>query len=135
MEINLENLIPFEILKSDLDTALKVVDEKGQIVILKDNQPTYIITRYKAGSSLPETYTQRKSSTYTLQEAMKIVLQEQKEKNMHAADIADEIYRRGLYYKKDGGKAQYNQIRARASHYPQMFEALKGNVIKLKENV
>ncbi len=135
MEINIESLIPFETLKNDLDNVLKVVDEKGRIVILKDNQPVYIIAKYTAGDSSPKPYSQKKASTYTLQEAMKIVLKEHKENKMHAADIADEIYRSGLYYKKDGGKAQYNQIRARASHYPHLFEALKGNIIRLKEGV
>ena len=51
---------------------------------------------------------------------------------MHAAELADEIYRRRLYLKKDGSKAEYTQIRARCGHYPDMFEALPGNYIKLK---
>lgn len=133
MEINLESLISFETLKSDLDNVLRVVDEKGRIVIIKDDQPVYIITKYNASISSPEPDSQKRSSTYTLQEAMKIVLKEKEGNKMHAADIADEIYRRGLYYKKDGGKAKYNQIRARASHYPHLFEALKSNIIRLKE--
>ena len=69
---------------------------------------------------------------YTLHEAMKIVLSEAENKTMHAAELADEIYRRRLYLKKDGSKAEYTQIRARCGHYPDMFEALPGNYIKLK---
>jgi antitoxin Phd len=53
---------------------------------------------------------------------------------MHAAELADEIYKRRLYLKKDGSKAEYTQIRARCGHYPDMFEALPGNFIKLKED-
>jgi antitoxin Phd len=51
---------------------------------------------------------------------------------MHAAELAYEIYKRRLYLKKDGSKAEYTQIRARCGHYPDMFEALPGNYIKLK---
>jgi len=39
-----------------------------------------------------------------------------------------------LYLQKNGKKAQYTQIRARCGHYPDMFEALPGNFIKLKED-
>jgi antitoxin Phd len=38
-----------------------------------------------------------------------------------------------LYLQKNGKKAQYAQIRARCVHYPELFEALPGNYIKLKE--
>ena len=71
---------------------------------------------------------------YTLHEAMRIVLSEAENKTMHAAELADEIYKRRLYLKKDGSKAEYTQIRARCGHYPDMFEALPGNYIKLKED-
>lgn len=64
---------------------------------------------------------------------MKLVLLATKDKIMHAADLADEIYKRRLYLKKNGEKAQYNQIRARCGHYPDLFEALPGNFIKLRE--
>ena len=69
---------------------------------------------------------------YTLHEAMRIVLSEAENKTMHAAELADEIYKRRLYLKKDGSKAEYTQIRARCGHYPDMFEALPGNLIRLK---
>ena len=52
-----------------------------------------------------------------------------------AAELADEIYKRRLYLKKDGSKAEYTQIRARCGHYPDMFEALPGNLIRLKDKV
>jgi antitoxin Phd len=43
-------------------------------------------------------------STLTLHEAMKLVLSDVEGNQMHAADLADEIYRRGLYLKKDGAR-------------------------------
>lgn len=73
-----------------------------------------------------------KQINYTLQEVMKIVLSEAENKTMHASKLADEIYERRLYLQKNGNKAQYTQIRARCGHYPDMFEALPGNYIKLK---
>ena len=72
---------------------------------------------------------------YTLHEAMKIVLSGAEDKIMHAAELADEIYRRRLYLKKDGSKAQYTQIRARCGHYPDLFEAMPGKRSKLKDSV
>ncbi|MEN8906641.1 MAG: hypothetical protein ABF289_11840 [Clostridiales bacterium] len=70
---------------------------------------------------------------YTLHNAMKIILQEHTDKPMHADELANEIYKRNLYFKEDGTKAEYNQIRARCNNYSDMFEALSGNHIKLKE--
>lgn len=74
------------------------------------------------------------TSNYKLHEAMRIVLSEAENKTMKASDLADEIYKRKLYLQKDGGKAQYTQIRARCGHYPDVFEALQGNKIRLNEN-
>lgn len=68
-----------------------------------------------------------------LQEAMKIVWSEAENYTMHASKLADEIYERRLYLYKNGKKAKYIQVRARCGHYPDMFEALPGNYIKLKE--
>lgn len=52
---------------------------------------------------------------------------------MHASKLADEIYERKLYLQKNGNKAKYTQTRARCGHYPDIFEALPGNYIRLKE--
>ena len=71
-------------------------------------------------------------STYTLQEAMRIVLLDAEDNKMHASELADAVYERGLYIQKNGEKAKYNQMRARCGHYPEMFEALKGNIIRLR---
>ncbi len=134
MEISLDSLKPFEKLKTDLSSVLQVVEKNGHGVLLKENQPAYIILKYTEGINLLGNTSNLKRSQHTLQEAMKIVLMEQEDKKLHAAELADEIYKRGLYYKKNGDKAQYNQIRARANHYPDLFEPLAGNIIKLKTN-
>ncbi len=133
MHISLDSLVPFEKLENDMPFVLGVVEKKGHVVLLKDNKPAYILIKYMEGIALPEKVVEAKKSGYTLQEAMKVVLMEQGDQKMHAAKLADEIYERGLYYKKNGDKAQYNQIRARANNYPDLFEALPGNIIKLAD--
>jgi len=63
---------------------------------------------------------------------MDIVLSERNDKTLHASELADKIYERRLYLKKDGGKAQASQIRLRCNNHPELFEAMHGNYIRLK---
>ncbi|XJZ27716.1 hypothetical protein ACF5W4_02390 [Bacillota bacterium Lsc_1132] len=134
MDIKIDSLIPFDTLRTDLEHVFSVVEKNGKVVLLKDNKPAYIVLKYDAENmdavNIPE-----KHANYTLQEAMKIVLSEIENKTMHASELADEIYKRRLYLQKNGKKAQYTQIRARCGHYPDMFEALPGNRIRLKDKV
>lgn len=133
MEVKLDSIMPFEKIKNDADAVFELVEKNGKVVLLKGNLPVYIIMKYDAALGSIEKAANIGTSKLTLQEAMKIVLFEAHDNTMHAAALADEIYSRGLYLQKNGGKAQYNQIRARCGHYPDMFEALPGNYIKLKE--
>ena len=135
MEVNLESLISYEKMKTDLDDIFKVVEKNGKVVILKDNEPVYILLKYDRSAGPIEKILDPSIPKRTLQEAMKMVLKEVEGGNMHAAELSDEIYRRKLYLKKDGTQAMYNQIRARCGHYPELFEALPGNIIQLKEGV
>lgn len=135
MEVKLDSLMPFEKIKTDADSVFEIVEKNGKVVLLKDNQPIYIIMKYDAALGSINKEANMETSKHTLQEAMKIVLSEADGYTMHAAALADEIFNRGLYLQKNGGKAQYNQIRARCGHYPDMFEALAGNFIKLKDGV
>ncbi len=134
MDVKIDSLIPFDTLRTDLEHVFSVVEKNGKVVLLKDNKPVYIVLKYDAEGidveNIPD-----KHANYTLQEAMKIVLSEADNKTMHASELADEIYKRKLYLQKNGKKAQYTQIRARCGHYPELFEALPGNYIKLKDGV
>ncbi len=134
MDIKIDSLIPFDTLRTDLDHVFSIVDKNDKVVLLKDNKPVYIVLKYDPRVMDVET-TSDIQRNYTLQEAMKIVLLETEDKTMHASKLADEIYERRLYLQKNGYKAQYTQIRARCGHYPEMFEALPGNFIKLKEEI
>ncbi len=135
MDFKLDSLIPFDKIKTDADNVFSIVEKNGKVVLLKDNQPLYIILKYEETSNVSHRISSENITTYTLQEAMRLVLLDAENKIMHAAVLADEIYNRGLYLQKNGSKAQYNQIRARCGHYPDMFEALPGNYIKLKDGV
>lgn len=132
MEVRLESLLPFEKISADVDAVFELVEKNGNVVLLKDNQPMYIIMKYEAALGTLEKKAEKETLKYTLQEAMRIVLSEAVDNKMHASALADEIFNRRLYLQKNGEKAQYNQIRARCGHYPDMFEALPGNVIRLK---
>ena len=134
MDVKIDSLIPFDLLRTDLEHVFSVVEKNGKVVLLKDNKPAYIVLKYDEKGIVDENIAD-KHANYTLQEAMKIVLSEADNKTMHASELADEIYKRKLYLQKNGKKAQYTQIRARCGHYPELFEALPGNYIKLKEGV
>lgn len=132
MDIKIDSLIPFEKVKTEIESIFDVVERNGKVVLLKENQPAYIIIKYEASMGLPKNHINEDVNVYTLQEAMRVVLQTAEKHTMHASALADEIFNRNLYRQKNGGKAQYNQIRARCGHYPDLFEALPGNNIKLK---
>lgn len=135
MSINLDTLIPYNRIIESPDDVFNLVDEYEQVVLLQNNRPAYIITKAEAPIQLLK---QHRNDQYKIEnklhEAMEIVLRETEGNAMHAADLADVIYQKGLYFKKDGTKAEYNQIRARCGHYPHLFEALPGNIIKLRAN-
>ena len=134
MDVRIDSLIPFDSLKTNIDHVFSVVDKNGKVVLLKDNKPVYIVLKYDENNLTDAGIGMSEMLNYKLHEAMRIVLSEAENKTMHAAELADEIYKRRLYLKKDGSKAEYTQIRARCGHYPDMFEALPGNFIKLKED-
>ena len=131
MEISIDSLVPFEKILNAANDVFELVDKSGKIVLLKNNQPAYIITKYSEAGQM-NLQQEKIQNNLTLQEAMKIVLEEAENQTLHASELADIIYDRKLYYQKNGGKAKYTQIRARCGHYPDLFEAIPGNYIKLK---
>jgi antitoxin Phd len=135
VDIKIDSLIPYDSLKTNIEHVFSIVDKNGKVVLLKDNKPAYIVLKYDENNLTDTGIGMQEMPNYTLHEAMRIVLSEAENKTMHAAELSDEIYRRRLYLKKDGSKAEYTQIRARCGHYPELFEALPGNYIKLKNGV
>lgn len=131
MEISINSLVPFEKILNAANDVFELVDKSGKIILLKNNQPAYIITKYSESGQV-NLQQEKIQNNHTLQEAMKIVLEEAENQTLHASELADIIYDRKLYYQKNGEKAKYTQIRSRCGHYPDLFEALPGNFIKLK---
>ncbi|NPV91667.1 MAG: hypothetical protein HPY50_12925 [Firmicutes bacterium] len=135
MDIKIDSLIPFEKVKTEIDRVFSTVERNGKVLLIKDNQPAYIILKYDPEIQKIEKTANTPADNYTLQEAMRIVLRDAENQTMHASALAEEIYNRRLYLKKNGEKAEYNQIRARCGHYPDLFEAQPGNFIRLKEDL
>lgn len=132
MEISINSLVSIEKAINEAEAVFKTVDEIGKVIVLKDNKPCYILLKYEENVEVPKSVPAAKA-TYTLQEAMRIVLSEVENHTLHASELADIIYDRKLYVQKNGEKAKANQMRARCGHYPDMFEALSGNYIRLKQ--
>ena len=130
MKVKLEKIKSIDDLKTDLDNILSIVEEEGKIIVIDDNKPKYIIYKYDYFETVFDAK-DNKNFDMTLQKAMEVVLKENESKILHVSVIADIIYENKLYLMKDGRKAKYTQIRARASNYPDIFEALPGNHIRL----
>ncbi len=58
----------------------------------------------------------------TLHEAMRAILEDADGGPVPARQVANEIGRRGLYVRQDGGRADYQQVLLRARKYPAIFE-------------
>lgn len=132
MKIDYKCILPYHNALSEPESVFKIVEEHGTVVLLKDNQPAYLIIKADSTSENFMESLSKQSNSLTLHEAMKIVLSEKSDNTLHASDLADEIFERKLYLQKNGSKAHYTQIRARCTRYPEMFEALPGNYVKLK---
>lgn len=70
----------------------------------------------------------------TLHEAMRRVLADAGGGWMDAAQLAEEVRRRGLYQRRDSGPVPTKQIRARANNYPDLFEGStdRSNRVRLR---
>lgn len=130
-DINIKMLVPIEQLIEDVESVIEIVERYGSVIILQNNKPTYVLNKCSDVSKMDEDFGEI-TATYKLHEAMQIVLKEQSGYMMHAADLANEIFKRKLYLKRDGTMAKSNQIRARSENYSNLFEVLTDNMIKLR---
>jgi antitoxin Phd len=133
MKVDMENILPYYIAENDFNSLINSVDEKGMMIVIKDDKHIYIVSKYDVANCQFEKPGQ-KISKNKLHEALEIVLSKVPDKTMHAAQLAEEIFTNGLYLKKDGSKVMYNGIRSLAGQYKHMFEVLPGNFIRLKGN-
>ena len=47
MEININSLVSIEKALNNVDGVFEIVDDVGKVIILKDNKPAYIISKYE----------------------------------------------------------------------------------------
>lgn len=137
-ELGLSNRMPsvcnamYKLMRDDDRIIEQPPKKRGSRVIIEYNLSNqYKLQKIKNQSKSIELDADNSARlNLTLHEAMRLVLSETKDNQMHATNLANEIYQRGLYLKRDGTKAKANQIRARAKNY-NMFEILPGSIIKL----
>jgi len=131
MEIDFSSLIPLDLLRTDLDYVLSLAHKKGKVILISENRPVFVLEKCELSEGASHYHESGNFETLTLHEAMQIVLQDAPERTMHVAALADEIYKRRLYTKKNGGKAEYSQLRARCEQYKDLFTVLPKNYVKL----
>jgi hypothetical protein len=70
--------------------------------------------------------------SHFLHDAMRIVLLQQPNFSANTSFLSDQIAKRGLYVKLDGGYADKHQIAVRARKYPSLFEFVDSRTVRLK---
>lgn len=70
----------------------------------------------------------------TLHEAIKLVLRGRPSHTATTKEISEEIQKRRLYSRKDGGAPKPKQINARVRQYPELFEFAAQGVVRLKRS-
>ena len=133
ININIETLIPFERIQEEPDEIFKVVDIYGQAVLLKNNAPAYIIM--KPQEAIKANQEQAKPlpypSTYTLQEAMRIVLWMPRITRCTHQNLPMLYVERFIYTEKRR-KGQIQSNACKVWPLSRDVEALKGNIIRLR---
>jgi hypothetical protein len=66
----------------------------------------------------------------TLDDAMRVVLHDCPDQTGSTAHVADEINRRRLYVKQDGGPVAAGQIFLRAKNYPELFDMIDRSTVR-----
>lgn len=132
--MDISKFVAYSRLLESPEDIMDLVDEKGEVIIIKDDEPLYVIQNINQREIKEErSEFQKPVENITLHVAMERVLSQVDGHTLHAAELADEIYNQKLYFKKNGEKANAVQIRARAGRYQDKFEALSGNLIKLRK--
>jgi hypothetical protein len=82
MDIKIDSLIPFDTLRTDIEYVFSVVEKNGNVVLLKDNRPAYIVLKYDVEQVIDLGSAPKKEKSHTLQDAMRIVLLDVEDKTM-----------------------------------------------------
>jgi antitoxin Phd len=146
MVFNRDQIISITEANHNFSSLIHKVDRNGYAIIFVNNQPEYVVIRFDNFEELTQNFEDEEiasilyrndkekvniTNNMTLHEAMRQVLLEAKDNIMHASELADEIYNRGLYRQKKGEKAPASQIKLRARHYSNLFQIVDRSYIKL----
>lgn len=116
----------------DIASFLREIETKDEAILIKNNRPAFRIIRIGSEADVRSRTPQIKR--VDLWHAMKEVLLLRDGKTAHAKEIANEVNAKKLYCTRSGQPVSTVHIRSRAEHRPEMFECLKGNIIRLKTN-
>lgn len=130
--MNIDTYISKNELLTDYETVKEKIIKYGKVIVFENDKPAFILLSCEYEDEfLENNYKQDSGRKINCWDAMEIVLKTAPNNTMHAKQLADEIYKRGLYTMKDGSPVTVMQLRARVTHRPNKFLALKGNYIKL----
>lgn len=155
MEVRIDSLMSYEEFLENPTTAVDKVECLGEVIIIKDNELAYRITKIESekirGSVDTNSATRNENNqemtngnihhvgttgvgqrSLTLREAVIEVLNRYNGGPIHVSEIADILYDEKLYLKRDGGKAHYTQVRAMCGYYSDDFLTMPGNKVKLR---
>lgn len=116
----------------DADMVFRTVEKEWKSSFSRDNQPAYLIL--KVWSWHQQHWKHWQICCVKLQASRCDANRSQIQKTRWCMRLLllMKFFVAGSIFKKMVQKQKYNQIRARCSHYPEMFEALPGNIIKLR---
>ena len=117
-------------INQNFSDAVKEVEKTGMMTVEKYGKPAYVFMTYEFFRNIQTFCTSLGSQPIdekddepgiTLHEAMCIVLREQPNRSMRYNELANTIWDRGLYRKRNGEQAASGQIMLRARNYPHLF--------------
>ena len=127
MKLSLDGIVGVEELKNNFDKVAEKLKVYEEIIIVdKEGMPKYKLSYLKLNEIV-----RPKAKCATLVEAIERVLSVEPGNTLHVDQIVKDIEWGNLYFKKDGSRAKREDVRATAQNYPDKFECLKGNNIRL----
>lgn len=100
--MDISKFVAYSRLLESPEDIMDLVDEKGEVIIIKDDEPLYVIQNINQREIKEErSEFQKPVENITLHVAMERVLSQVDGHTLHAAELADEIYNQKLYFKKE----------------------------------
>src|SRR4051794_29888144 len=130
MNVNEALQLALEQARPQLEAGLAEAEEELRELEERREQLVELIGQAKAALGLASGAPASRRAL-TLHEAIAQLLRERGNEWTSAREIADEVNRRALYYKRDGSPVELNQIHARTKNYTHLFEK-QGSKVRLR---